>query len=173
MSHGPAEGRRVTPLHLCQPPLTLQADFWASHSKGIQAQRGRGCQCPSAMSPPNRPRYGHWGPLTRTVSLDPSQGLAVLWAPPGTHQHGSELLLQCQYQNPWEKEPATEEPQRQTGDTESTSGDSNFRTRCWPLGLCFCLLLKAEPVLFNPYTLYPPNKGPTNPKGPGHLRSLP
>lgn len=61
--------------------------------------------------------------------------------------------------------------QRQTL-KQSTSGDSNFGTECWPLGWWFCLLLKAEPILFNPYTLYPPSKGPANPKGPGRLCSL-
>lgn len=92
--HNTPEGRQAT--HLTPAQVNLRAYFWVprSPSTGVDAYPRR------VVSLPGHPPYGHWSPLTRTVSLTPSQGLAVLGAQVATHQHRSKLLLQCQCQNP-------------------------------------------------------------------------
>lgn len=105
---------------------------------------------PSCSVPSNLPLCGHWGRLSR-----PSQGWAVLWAPPGTQQQGRELLLQCPHQNPWETRAGYR------------TRDRPVRKRFWepPLGD----QVRASGAVGPPFTrraylIQPPSKGPTNPR---------
>lgn len=95
--HNTPEGRQAThlsPLHRLIYGLISGFPIPRSPSTGVDAYPRR------VVSLPGHPPYGHWSPLSRTVSLTPSQGSAVLWAQVATHQHRSKLPLQCQCQNP-------------------------------------------------------------------------
>lgn len=121
---------------------------------------------PCGSVPSKPPSLWPWSPLTRPLSLHPSQDSALLWHN-CHHQHWSKCGSKVHTQTLGGKTSGEKELIETEDGGGATSVRSNFWTTVWPLRLCTVpAFLKAESILLNPMRSIPAPKRSHTAPGP-------